>query len=125
MKKIVPEKIAAPGGHYTPGILSNGILYVSGQLPINEEGNKFLGSIEEQTLQVLLNMRYIVEAAGGTIEDVAQVTIYISDGKYWADVNKVYADFFGDHKPARAIVPVKELHFGFLIELAAIADIPA
>lgn len=125
MTTIFPKNIAKPGGHYSPGVLSNGILYISGQLPFSSEGEKIDGDIGTQTSQVLENMKNILETAGGRLEQVVKCTIYIVDGSHWGAVNEVYASFFGDHKPARAIVPVSELHYGFLIELEAIADLNA
>lgn len=124
MKSITSPTIAKPGGHYSPGVLANGFLFVSGQLPINAASEKITGSIQDQTIQVLQNVQAIVEAAGGTIQDIVKTTIYISNGDHWGQVNSVYAEFFGEHRPARAIVPVNELHYGFLIEMEAIAQIP-
>ena len=124
MKTITPASTAPPGGHYSPGVYSQGILYVSGQLPITPSGEKVLGSIEEQTRQVLQNVLAIVQAAGGQKEHIVKSTIYIAGGDLWGAVNKIYANFFGDHRPARAIVPVPELHYGFLLEMEAVAHIP-
>ncbi len=124
MQSISSKKIASPGGHYSPGMLANGFLFVSGQLPINAASEKITGSIQDQTIQVLRNVQAVVNAAGGTIQDIVKTTIYISNGDHWGAVNSIYAEFFGDHRPARAIVPVNELHFGFLIEMEAIAHIP-
>lgn len=123
MKPITGPNIAPPGGHYSPGILANSFLFISGQLPINASSEKVTGSIQDQTMQVLQNVQAIVEAAGGTIQDIVKTTIYISNGDHWGAVNTIYADFFQDHRPARAIVPVNELHYGFLIEMEAIAHI--
>jgi 2-iminobutanoate/2-iminopropanoate deaminase len=87
-------------------------------------GTKVLGTIDEQTLRTLLNVKAILEAAGTDLGHVLKVTIYISDMGQWAAVNAVYAKFFGPWKPARAVVPTKELHHGFLIEIDAIAALP-
>jgi len=112
----------APGGHYSQAINYCALIFVSGQLAVNPTtGEKMLGSIEEQTAQVLENMRQILLAAGSDIDCVLKTTLYVSDINLWGRVNKVYADFFGEHKPARSVVPVKELHYGFQIELEAIA----
>jgi 2-iminobutanoate/2-iminopropanoate deaminase len=103
-------------------VVHNGIVYVSGQLPINPEtGEKCIGSIEEQTEQVLKNLAAILEAAGSGLDRVLKVTVYVSDISLWGGVNAVYAKFFGDHRPARAVVPTRELHHGFLIEMEAVA----
>ncbi len=83
--------------------------------------NKKLGTVEEQTQRALANVAAILEAAGSCKENVLKTTVYIADIDLWGRVNKSYADFFGKHKPARAIVPTKKLHFGFLVEIEAIA----
>ena len=80
-----------------------------------------LDSIEDQTLQTLKNVEAILQAAGSSTDKVLKVTIYIPDMDLWSKVNEVYSDFFGDHKPARAVVPTRKLHAGFKIEVEAIA----
>lgn len=111
-----------PGGHYSQAVIHNGLIYISGQLPIDPvTGEKKLGSIEEQTEQVLANVRAIVEAAGSDLNHVLRMTVYVSDIELWGQVNEIYARTFGEHRPARAVVPVKDLHYGFKIEIEAIA----
>lgn len=113
-----------PGGHYSQAVIHNGLIYIAGQLPIDPAtGEKKLGSIEEQTEQVLANLRAIVEAAGGDLSRVLKTTVYVSDIELWGKVNEIYARTFGEHRPARAVVPVKDLHYGFKIEIEAIAAI--
>jgi 2-iminobutanoate/2-iminopropanoate deaminase len=124
MKKIHTDKAPQPAGHYSQAIVHEGLVYVSGQLPINPlSGEKINGSIQNQTQQVLTNMAAILEASGSRMDQVLKVTVYISDISLWEKVNKVYSLVFGDHKPARAIVPTKELHHGFLIEVDAVAAV--
>jgi len=110
-----------PAGHYSQAVIANGFIFVAGQLPITPNREKVLGSIEEQTLQTLENVKSIVEAADSDLQHIVKMTVYISDISLWDGVNKVYTAFFGSHKPARAIVPVKDLHYGFLIEIEAVA----
>lgn len=113
-----------PGGHYSQAVIHNGLIYISGQLPIDPvTGEKKLGSIEEQTEQVLANIRAIVEAAGSDLNHVLRMTVYVSDIELWGKVNEIYARTFGEHRPARAVVPVKDLHYGFKIEIEAIAAV--
>lgn len=81
------------------------------------------GSIEAQTEKALRNVETILKAAGSDLSHVLQMTIYISDIELWGAVNEVYKRIMGDHKPARAIVPVKDLHFGTKIEIQAIAAV--
>lgn len=124
MKSIQTPKAPQPGGHYAQAIVHNGLVYVSGQLPIDpgtRERNR--GCIEDQTELVLSNLAAILEAAGSRPDLVIQTTIYISDINVWDRVNAVYARFFGEHRPARAIIPTRELHFGVQIELDAIAAV--
>jgi len=97
-------------------------VYVSGQLPIDPQtGDKRIGSIEEQTEQALRNLAAILRACGSSPALVVKTTVYISDISLWDRVNAVYARFFGEHRPARAVVPTRELHFGFQVEIEAIA----
>lgn len=120
--KIFTPAAPTPAGHYSQATVFNNVVYISGQLPVvPETGEKVLGPIEDQTIQILKNIKAIAEAAGSDISKIIKVTIYISDIDLWGNVNKVYSDFFGTHKPARAIVPVKDLHYGFKIEIEAVA----
>lgn len=123
MKKIVTNEAPKPSGHYSQAIVYNDIMYVSGQLPIVPGKNVQTppGSIEEQTTQALRNLEAILTAGGSGLSRVLKTTIYISDISLWNTVNQIYSDFFGDHRPARAVVPTRELHFGYQIEIDAIA----
>lgn len=114
----------SPAGHYSQAVVYNGLVYVAGQIAIDPQtGEKKLGSIEEQTEQVLKNVCEILKAAGSDLNRVLKMTVYISDIELWSAVNAVYAKVMGEHRPARAIVPTKELHHGFLIEIEAIAAV--
>jgi 2-iminobutanoate/2-iminopropanoate deaminase len=124
MKKIQVEGTPIPKGHYSQAIVYNGLVYVSGQLPMDMvTGEPSKGDIGEQAEAALRNVEKILQAAGSDLGSVIQMTIYISDGEYWAQVNEVYARVMGEHRPARAIVPVKDLHFGLGIEIQAIATV--
>ena len=110
-------------GHYSPGVLVGNILYISGQLPIDlETGQLTAGDIEAQTKAALGNVERVLTAAGLAKTDVAMCRVYIPDMAYWDTVNDIYADFFGEHKPARVIVPTRELHHGALVEIEAMAE---
>ncbi|MFC1627661.1 RidA family protein [Gemmatimonadota bacterium] len=111
-----------PGGHYSQAVVHGDLVFVAGMLPIAPgTGEKVLGSVEEQAEQVLKNIAAVVEAAGSSIDQILKMTVYVSDIALWGRINQVYADFFGDHRPARAVVPTRELHYGFLVEIDAIA----
>ena len=125
INRISTPDAPTPAGHYAQATEWNGLIFVAGQLPIDPAtGEKQLGSIEEQTRQVLKNVRAIVEAAGSDLAHVLKCTVYVSNIDLWSRVNAVYAEFFGEHRPARAVVPTRELHHGFLIEVEAIAARP-
>jgi 2-iminobutanoate/2-iminopropanoate deaminase len=125
IERIETDEAPAAGGHYSQGVVHDGTLYVSGQLPIDPAtGERCLGPIEEQALVALGNVAAIVRAAGADLEHVLKVNIFLADGDDWGRVNRVYADFFGEHRPARAVIPVNTLHYGFGIEIDAVAAVP-
>ena len=124
MKVIQPEDQPTPKGHYSPGIEHNGLIYVSGQLPMDLGTREpFAGDIETQTELALRNVEHVLKAAGSDLNDVIQMTIYVSDMELWGKVNEVYSRVMGDHRPARAMIPVKDLHFDTKIEIQAIAAV--
>ena len=108
-------------GHYSQVVEHNGTLYLSGQLPVDPATKQIPGSIEEQTRVVLSKIGLLLNESGSSKHHVLQMRVYISDIALWDQVNAVYSEFFGDHKPARCIVPTRELHFGSLIEVEATA----
>ncbi|AIF51677.1 RidA family protein [Pelosinus sp. UFO1] len=112
-------------GHYSPAVIHGDLVYVSGQLPINYAVGETLpaGGIEEQTRQALKNLDDILKQCGSNKQQVLKTTVYIPDITYWPVVNEIYAEFFGDHKPSRTIVPTNTLHFDAMIEIEAIAYI--
>lgn len=125
MKLVSCEGSPPPSGHYSPAVIHNGIVYVSGQLPRvpGKPGDFALPTIEAQTRQALMNAEAILHASGSRRDLVLRATLYVSDISCWAQVNAEYAAFFGDHKPARAIVPVGKFRNGFLIEIDMIAAV--
>ncbi len=124
MKVIQPVDQPTPKGHYSPGFEHNGLIYVSGQLPMDLVTRQpFTGPIEGQTELALRNVEAVLHAAGSDLDHVLQFTIYVSDMELWAAVNATYARVMGSHRPARAIVPVKDLHFDTKIEIQAIAAV--
>jgi 2-iminobutanoate/2-iminopropanoate deaminase len=124
IRTIQTENAPRPGGHYSQALVHNGLVFVSGQLSIDPRtGEKKLGSIEEQSRQALANISAILNAAGSDLGRVLKMTVYISDINLWSKVNEVYREVMGEHRPARAVIPSGELHYGFLIEIEAIAAI--
>ncbi|MBV8856816.1 MAG: RidA family protein [Acidobacteria bacterium] len=112
----------APAGHYSQAVVYNGLVFVAGQLAVDPRtGERRLGSVEEQTEQALKNVGEILKAAGSDLSRVLKMTVYVSDIGLWGRVNEVYARVLGEHRPARAVIPTRELHHGFLIEIDAVA----
>ncbi|MEM1325187.1 MAG: RidA family protein [Bacteroidota bacterium] len=111
-------------GHYSQCIEHNGVLYLSGQLPMDRSTKAIPDGIEAQTDLVLQNVEEILKAAGTDRNAVLQVRIYVSDIELWGKVNERYSSFFGAHKPVRCIIPTRDLHYGALIEVevTAVAD---
>lgn len=122
IRTINTQNAPTPGGHYSQAVVYNGLVFVAGQLAIDPRtGEKKLGSIEEQTEQALKNVAEILRTADSDLSRVLKMTVYISDMSLWDAVNTVYARIMGEHRPARAVIPTRELHYGFLIEIEAIA----
>lgn len=118
-----------PAGHYSQAVRANGFVFVSGQLgflPAAKPGERpqLAHGVAAQTEAALRSLAAILQAAGASMASVVNVTVYIPDVGLWNDVNSVYERSFGDHKPARAIVPTRELHYGALVEISAVAVVP-
>lgn len=120
MKKI--ETIKAPGaiGPYSQAFVVNGMLFASGQIPVNPETGEIPEGIEAQTEQSCKNVGAILEASGSNYEKVFKTTCFLADMKDFASFNEVYAKFFTS-KPARSCVAVKELPKGVLCEIEIVA----
>ncbi|CAB3645141.1 RidA family protein [Paraburkholderia rhynchosiae] len=117
-----PTTLAKPGGHYSHVAVANGFVFVSGQLPIDARGEKLSGaSFEAQAEQVLANVQAALECVGSSVAQLVQVRVYIVDIEHWASFNQIYARWAGEARPARAVVPVPQLHYGFEIEVEATA----
>jgi len=121
MKIIKTEKIPVPKGHYSPVIEHNGILYLSGQVPTDPVTGDVPATIEEQTRLVFSKIELLLKESGSSLNKVLQVRIFLTDIDLWDTVNKVYAGIFCEHKPARCVIPVGNLHFGSLLEVEAVA----
>jgi rhamnulose-1-phosphate aldolase len=125
MKIIRSEEIPEPAGHYSAVIEHNGVLYISGQLPLTGGATPPAMGIEEQTKAVMEKLETILRAAGTTRDRVIQIRLFVTDAGYWKIVNEVVGNFFGMHKPVRSIIPVGNLHHGCLVELEATAAVAA
>jgi 2-iminobutanoate/2-iminopropanoate deaminase len=110
--------------HYSPSLQAGDLIFISGQLPlINRESASMPESISDQTRLVLQQTENLLLEYGLNRRHIVKTTAYITDIDQWPLVNKIYAEFFGDHKPARSVVPVHSLHFGCSIEVESIASI--
>ena len=126
MRSIQTHSAPTPAGQYSQAIVHNDLVYVAGQLPIDPENRDAKpGTVEQQAERALKNVAAILEAAGSDLSHVLQLTVYNPDLEQWGPVNSTFARLFGDHRPARAIVPIKELHYGAVIEIQAIAAVRA
>lgn len=124
LKFVSTDLAPKPRGHYSQATVANGVVYVSGQLPLLPGDDAAMpAGIREQARQALENVRRIVEAAGSSIDRILCVNIFVADVESWPAVNEVYEAFMGAHRPARTVVPTGELHLGALIEINAIAAI--
>jgi len=127
MSELIPVKTDhAPGaiGPYSQAIVVDGWVFCSGQIPIDPgTGDLVQGDIGTQTHQVLKNLAAVLEAAGGSLSQVVKTTVFLADMGDFAGMNEIYAEHFGDHRPARAAVAVKTLPKNVDVEIEAIARI--
>ena len=118
----LPSDRAAPRGHYSHALSGAGLVFVSGQLPVRADGQLLAeASFEEQARQVLANVGAALRSAGSSVDKLLQVRVYVTDIAHWPAFNAIYADWCGAARPARAVVPVPQLHYGFLVEVEATA----
>jgi len=122
-KKIFnTPKAPDPIGPYNQAVQTGNLLFVSGQIPINPATNELVqGTIEDEALQVMYNLRAILEEANLTFDNVVKTTIFLSDMSLFAEVNKIYGSFFSKDFPARETVAVKGLPKGVNVEISVIA----
>ncbi|MBN6364048.1 MULTISPECIES: RidA family protein [Providencia] len=114
--------LIAPKGHYSHCVTANGLVFISGQLPVDKLGNAVIDvSFQKQASLVLNNLQACLDAVNCSKAQLVQVRVYIADMENWPLFNQVYANWIGDHRPARAVAGVAELHFGAAIEIEAVA----
>lgn len=122
--KIVstPEAPAAIGP-YAQAVRTGNLLFTSGQIPLTPAGELVKGGIQEQTHQVLTNLRAVLAAEGSTFQNVVKATVFLKDMNQFAEFNSVYASYFGEHTPARSTVEVARLPKDVFVEIELIAAI--
>ena len=116
---------ATARGHYTPAVISGRTVYISGQTSMDPNtGLPVEGGVEAEATYTLEKLDAILAAAGCTKDNIVMCRVYIVSNDDWEPVNISYANYFGDHKPARVAVPVRELSKGCRVEIEAIAELP-
>lgn len=123
MKEIKTNKAPQALGPYSQGVIMGNMLFTSGQVGINPENGQVANNIEEQAVQVLKNVKAVVEAGGATMENVVKTSVFVKNMDDFAKVNEIYAEFFTEPYPARSCVEVARLPKDMLVEIEAIAEI--
>jgi reactive intermediate/imine deaminase len=115
------QKVGGP--HYSPFVIGGGFIFVSGQLPLLPGRDTSLAAapFASQAERALGNLKAVLADAGADLEHVVKTTVYLADVDDWGELDAVYGRFFGIARPARTVVPSGRLHFGFRIEIEAIA----
>jgi reactive intermediate/imine deaminase len=122
MQAIATDRAPPARGHYSQAVVHAGLVYVAGQLPlVPGQPDAKLEGLEAQARQVIANVFAILEAAGSAREEILRATVYLAGVEHWPTFNGIYAELMGGHRPARTIVPVPALHYGYLVEMDAIA----
>lgn len=121
MEIITAPDVPKPKGHYSHAVVAGELIFVSGILPEPVSDGQ-AESFERQVRAVFARCQQILTAADSSLADVVQCTAYISDVELWPKFNEIYALIFGAHKPARAVVPVPALHYGFQVEIQVVAQ---
>ncbi len=122
---FLTDKAPKPVGPYSQAVIHNGLMYVSGQIPIDpESGEPVRGTIEDETEAALRNLKVIVENAGAAMEDVLRVSCYLSDMEDFPRFNAVYATYFTNHPPARSTFQAAKLPMDVQVEVDAIVALP-
>ncbi|MEQ5167957.1 RidA family protein [Proteus sp. G2618] len=115
------DALSSPGGHYSHVVTANNMSFISGLLPLDKQGNPLADKpVEVQITQVLENLNACLLGINAKKTDIAQVKVYVTDINEWPIVNELYAKWIGEHRPARLVAGVKELHFGSKIEIEAV-----
>ncbi|OED30958.1 RidA family protein [Planococcus maritimus] len=123
MKYVATDKAAAAIGPYSQGVISGELFYSSGQIPLKADGELVQGGISEQTHQVFANLQAVLEEAGSSLQQVVKTTVFIKDMNDFAELNAIYASYFGEHKPARSTVEVARLPKDVKVEIEVISKV--
>lgn len=123
MKKVIfTDKAPAAIGPYSQAIEANGMVFLSGMLPIDPATGVFVpGGIEEQTEQIFINIKAVLSASGASVDNIVKTTVYLSDMSLFADMNGVYSSHFKEPYPARTAIAVKAIPKDALVEIEVVA----
>ncbi len=122
MQTIQTDNAPQAIGPYSQAVVNGGIIYTSGQIALTPDGQMVENEIKAQTRQVFENVKNVLEAAGGSLQSVVKVSLFLADMDDFATVNEIYAQYFDGHKPARSAVAVKTLPKNALIEIDVMAN---
>ncbi len=126
MKLIDTAFAPLPGGHYSQAVRSGHQVFVSGQLPFLPGAQRTMpDGIDAQARQVFANVEQVLRASGASLAHLLNVQIFIADIALWDGVDRIYREVMGAHKPARSVIPCGPLHHGALLEVNAVALVPA
>ena len=124
LQLVTASGLPAPGGHYSHAVVAGGLAFISGLLPVGSAGRALADEpFEVQVARVFSNLDAVLTSCGSSRSQLVQVRVYLTDVELWGPFNALYADWIGDHRPARCIVPVSALHFGVALELEAVAQV--
>ena len=122
IERISPPGVPAPRGPYSPAVRAGDFIFVSGQVPVDPVTQQLVtGDVREETRQTLTNIMRILEGCGAALSDVVKCQVFLADGKYFAAMNEVYAQYFTGNYPARSTVQVAGLPKGAQVEIEVIA----
>ena len=124
MKTLQTEDAPKAIGPYSQAVITGELVFCSGQIGLDPNTGEFVqGGVKEQTAQVFKNLEAVLQAAGARLDAVVMVNVYLKSMNDFKDMNDVYAEIFGDHKPARATVAVAELPKNALVEISCVASL--
>ncbi len=123
LREIKTDKAPLPVGHYSQGIINNDLLFVSGQIPLDPSTNELTEDFNEACKQALDNIIAVVEAGGSSLKHIINIKIYITDISLFSQVDMIFKQYFGVHKPTRAVIGVSELPKNAPIEIEATAAV--
>jgi 2-iminobutanoate/2-iminopropanoate deaminase len=125
IERISPPGVPAPRGPYSPAVRAGDFIFVSGQVPVDPTTQKMVsGDIRQETRQTLTNIKSILEGCGSSLADVVKCTVFLGDSNDFSAMNEVYAEFFGESKPARSTVACQFAIPGIKVEIDAVAYRP-